>query len=220
MFTYNSKFSQIVSMIVDFCFLNILWIVSSLPIITIGAATTALYHTVDKVLRREEGGIWKEYWRVFRRDFKRATILWVLMVLIIAVLVGNFYAAFSVGMSNGTLQVGLQIASVFLTAFMAIWLQCWFPYLSRFDDSVKIILKNTMAIMMAETKVAVRLLLLFLLVVATDVVISKYVPVLAIAIPVAYITALNRTLEQLFARCIEQQKGQAQHSEEIVGESF
>jgi uncharacterized membrane protein YesL len=217
MFSYNSRFSQIVNSIIDYFFLSLLWLLSSLPVITIGASTTALYATVDKVLRREESSIWKEYWRVFRRDFKRATCLWVIMVIILALLGANFYSAFSIGVSNESLVVALQIICVFVTALMAIWLQCWFPYLSRFDDPVKIILKNTLAIILAETKVAFRLLVLFVLVIALDAVFSMYAPILTVVMPVAYIGALNRILERLFARYIAQQKESSQkNGEEVV----
>ena len=58
MFSYNSKFYQTVSQILDCIVLSFLWIVSSLPIITIGASTTALYYAVDKVIRREEGNVY------------------------------------------------------------------------------------------------------------------------------------------------------------------
>ncbi len=219
MFSYDSKFSQIVNQILDCVFLSLLWLLSSLPVITIGASTTALYATVDKVFRREEGGIWKEYWRVFRRDFKPATCLWAIMVLILAVLGANFYAAFSAGISDGRLVVALQIGAVFLAAVMVIWLQCWFPYLSRFDDPIKTILKNTMAIMMAETKVAFGLLLLFVFVVVLDAILAMYVPILTILMPVAYIISLNRILERLFARYIAQQNQSSQISgEEVIGE--
>lgn len=205
MFSYNSKFNQIVNQIIDYFFLSLLWIVSSLPVITIGAATTALYHTVDKVFRREESGIWKEYWRAFRRDFKRATGLWMIMILIIAVLVVNFYAAFSAGVTNERLQGFLQICAVFLTTLMAIWLQYWFPYLARFDDPIKRILKNTMAMMMTETGSDLRLLVLIVFVAILDVLFSLYVPVLVILLPVAYVISLNRIVEKIFTRYISKQ---------------
>ena len=216
MFSYDSKFNQAVNKIIDCIFLSLLWLISSLPVVTIGASTTALYHTVNSVFRKAEGSIWKEYWRVFRRDFKRATGLWAIMVVIIAILAVNAYAAFFTGVVNESLQILLQIGAVFLTALMAVWLQCWFPYLSRFDDPVKIIMKNTLAIMMAETKVAIRLLMLFVLVVALDIVLSIYAPVLTIVMPVAYISALNRILEQLFARYIAQQETSGQAGGEEI----
>jgi len=202
LFSYNSKFNQKVNQILDCIFLSILWIVFSLPVITIGASTVALYHSVHKVIRREEGRIWLEFWRAFRRDIKRATLLWLLMLLICGVLVIDCYLAFFFSWSHTGLQMFMQIAAVFLTAVFAIWLQFWLPYLARFDDSVGRILKNTLFMMTARTKTSLHLLLLFLLVVTMDVVISLYVPVLALFMPVAYIISLNRILERLFGEYI------------------
>ena len=56
-FSYDNKFFQTLNLILDVVALSLIWTISSLPIITIGASTTALYHTVDKVFRREEGGL-------------------------------------------------------------------------------------------------------------------------------------------------------------------
>lgn len=215
MFSYNSKFNQTVNQIIDCLFLSLLWLVSSLPVVTVGAATTALYHTVDTVFRQEKGSLWKEYWRVFRRDFRRATGLWLLMLLILLVMAGNVYAAFFVGIQNGTLLVLLQIGAVFLMAVMAVWMQCWFPYLSRFDDPVKIILKNTIAMMMGQTKVAVKLLALFVLVVVLDGILAQKVPILTLVMPVAYICALNRVLEPMFAHYMALQKATDEETQEV-----
>lgn len=202
LFSYNSSFNQKVNQVLDCIFLSILWILFSLPVITVGAATVALYHSVHKVIRREEGRIWLEFWRAFRRDFKRATLLWLLMLLICGVLVGDCYLAFFFPWSHTGLQVFMQIAAVFLTALCAIWLQFWLPYLARFDDRVGRILKNTLFMMTARTKTSFHLLLLFLLVVTMDVIISLYAPVLALFMPVAYIISLNRILERLFGEYI------------------
>ena len=125
MFSYNSKFFQTVNQMIDCVFLSLLWIVFSLPVLTIGAATTALYHAVDKVIRREEGHLFKEFWRVFRRDFKRATILWIFMVLIFCILAANFYAAFIKRKSAG---VHADRCGVFnrIVCYMAAVLVCVF----------------------------------------------------------------------------------------------
>ena len=209
-FSYDNKFFQTLSLILDFVFLSLIWMISSLPIITMGAATTTLYHTVDKVFRREEGSLWKEYWRVFARDFKRATILWILVVAICAVLAANWFVAIDLEALHSGVRSFMQILSVFLAAFMAIWIQFWFPYLARFDDPVGRILKNTMALMVLETKAAMRLLGLFLLVVVLELVLSHYVPVLVLLLPVAYMISLNRILAKLFDQYIAQQEAAEQ----------
>ena len=205
-FSYDSKLTHTLNQIFDFLVLNLLWAVSCLPVITVGAATTALYHTVDKVLRRGEGKLWKEYWRVFRRDWKRATALWAIMLLAFAVMAANWFVASDLESLSSGVRSFMQILSIFLVVFMAIWMQLWFPYLSRFDDPVKRILKNTMAMVMAETGVAFRLLVLIVFVVIMDVLFSRYVPVMGLLLPVAYMTSLNRILEKLFARYISKQE--------------
>lgn len=206
MFSYNSKFSQTVNQIVDCFFLSMLWIVFSLPVITIGASTTALYHAVDKVFRKEEGHLFREYWRVFRRDFKRATILWGIALLICVVMAANAFLAFDFTWTNSSLQTGLQILAIFSIAFFGVWMQFWFPYLARFDDPVRRILKNTLTMMMVETKTALRLLILGIIVVALDLVLSKYAPFFVLVLPVAYMVSLNPIMEKMFARYISQQK--------------
>ena len=197
-FSYESKFFQTINQVIDCIVLSLMWIFSSLPIITVGASTTALYHTVHKAIGRGEGKIWNEYWRAFRRDFKQATGLWLLMVLILGVLAVNWYAVVGLTAVTETIKTVLEILVVFLSAFMAIWLQFWFPYLARFSDSTKTVLKNTMAIMTSETKCAVWLLGLLVMVAAVDGVLSVYVPVLTLLMPVAYMISLNRILERVF----------------------
>ena len=54
-FSYESRFSQLLLKLCYACYLNLLWLVCSLPIFTMGAATTALYYTCLKVIRGEEG---------------------------------------------------------------------------------------------------------------------------------------------------------------------
>ena len=52
MFNTDSGFSRFMNRIADLFILNILWIFCSLPIVTIGAATTALYSINLKILNK------------------------------------------------------------------------------------------------------------------------------------------------------------------------
>ena len=81
-------------------------------------------------------------------------------------------------------------------------MQFWFPYLARFDDTVKQILRNTLAMMMANTGVVLRLLGILVLVVFLENILAQTVPVLTVVMPTAYIVAINRIIEKMFARYI------------------
>ena len=56
--------------------LNLLWILTSIPVVTVGASTTALYYCTLKLHKDREISIWKCYWRSFRGNFFQATAVW------------------------------------------------------------------------------------------------------------------------------------------------
>ena len=63
------------SRIFDMMCLNVLWLVCSLPIFTIGASTTAMYTVMLKVVKNEEGYIVKGFFKAFKENFKKSTII-------------------------------------------------------------------------------------------------------------------------------------------------
>lgn len=56
--------------ITDCILLSLCWITFSLPIVTMGAASGALYRTVYRCLRHDEGNLLKVYWETFRKNLK------------------------------------------------------------------------------------------------------------------------------------------------------
>lgn len=70
MFNTDSGFSRFMNRIADLFILNILWIFCSLPIVTIGAATTALYSINLKILNKEEESLIKTFFKAFKENFK------------------------------------------------------------------------------------------------------------------------------------------------------
>ena len=61
LFSYESRFSQWMLRISYACCLNVLWFICSLPIITIGASTSALYYISLKIVRGEEGHVFSSF---------------------------------------------------------------------------------------------------------------------------------------------------------------
>ena len=56
-------------------YLNILWLVCSLPIVTIGASTTALFYVTLKMAEDRDDGLTRMFFKAFRENFKPATKL-------------------------------------------------------------------------------------------------------------------------------------------------
>jgi uncharacterized membrane protein YesL len=83
LFGINSPVIQFLAKVGDLIILNILTLILSLPIVTIGAATTALHYAVDKVFT-DEGTLLKNYFRAFKINFKQSTIYWLLLLVLSA----------------------------------------------------------------------------------------------------------------------------------------
>ena len=133
----ENKYIQIANRVVDMCAIGIFWIILSLTIIMIGPATTAAYHTVTKVVRRERGTLVKEFWRAFKRDFWKSLVIGLLLTfLMFATYLTDFVynAPFIVSGENlDIVSMLLMIIKVFLLIGIGLY---YFPILSRFNMSI------------------------------------------------------------------------------------
>ena len=145
LFRMDSPLMRFLTKIADLMVLNILFCVTSIPLITIGASWTALYSVTLKMVRDEESSVSRSYFRSFRQNFKQATLLWlgVLVVLALLVLDIRVLNGMAGGTAPGLLRVGVEILA--LLGIMV--LQYLFPSLARFEASLADTLKN--ACMMA-----------------------------------------------------------------------
>ena len=69
---HSSKPMNFMGILGQLIVLSILWVLCCLPIVTIGAASTALYYTVVKVLRRNTGSMFSSYFSAFRNNFSQS----------------------------------------------------------------------------------------------------------------------------------------------------
>ncbi len=90
LFSTDSPIMRILSLLSDLLILHFLWLLYSLPVITIGASTTALYYTMMKRIRTDEGMLFHNFHSSFRSNLKQATILWLLVILAIIILILDF----------------------------------------------------------------------------------------------------------------------------------
>lgn len=145
LFRMDSPLMRFLTKIADLMVLNILFCVTSIPLITIGASWTALYSVTLKMVRDEEGSVSHSYFRSFRQNFRQATLLWlgVLVVLALLALDIRVLNGMAGGTAPGLLRVGVEI----LALLGILVLQYLFPSLARFEASLADTLKN--ACMMA-----------------------------------------------------------------------
>jgi len=80
LFSYESTFSQVALRVAAGCYLNLLWLLCSLPIVTLGAATTALYSVTLKLVDGDDSHLTQRFFRGFRENFRQATVLWLILL--------------------------------------------------------------------------------------------------------------------------------------------
>ena len=149
-FSYESKFSQVLLKISISCWLNTLWMVCSLPIFTIGASTTALYKVTLKVADETDSTISKEFFKAFRDNFAQATRIWLIM-LVAGILLGTdgYIVSHLRAASTGpmavlwTLNLALIICASIVYVIVLIYV---FPLISRFENTDWAMIKNSFLI--------------------------------------------------------------------------
>ncbi len=136
-FNADNPFWKAMGRIFDITELNLLWVLGCLPIVTIGASTTAFYYAVLNLQLGEEKVAYQDFFRSFRQNFKQGTVLGLIIFPL-----GLFLAA-DVWLAR---KQGPGIYSFFMVFFAVLFL-LWaalalyaFPLLAKFDNTNKQIL--------------------------------------------------------------------------------
>lgn len=122
----DSIFGQIFGFLGNMIALNILWLVTSLPIVTIGASTTAMYYTALKLHKDKDVTVWKAFFHSFKQNFMQATAIWAVLAAVGALLfiVGRGLllsgSAASMFLSYGFIGIGLITGVLLLYIFPVI----------------------------------------------------------------------------------------------------
>ena len=148
-FNIDNKFFRALNKLVDMVILSFCWVISCIPVFTIGAASTALYDTSRRVIHRDEGYVWRGYWHAFKVNFKQATKAWLVQLIILIVLLGDIYITWS-GLKTGNQWGTFSIVFIIMALIAAAWAIYTSAYISRFEQVTKITLKNTILILIAN----------------------------------------------------------------------
>lgn len=145
-FSLESPLMQGISKILDCIFLSILWVVFSIPVITFGASTSALYYTANKTIRNGRGYVWQQFWKGFKSSFKQSTILWIIVALILFLLYNDIQIIGIIGGQSNWVFGAKAFFCVLmvLVCMVAIYI---FPYIARFSTSLKNVAKNCVYMM-------------------------------------------------------------------------
>lgn len=192
-FSLDGSFNKYGSLLADTIILSLLWLFFSLPIVTIGASTSAMYYVATRRISEREGYMTSDFWSAFKSNFVRSTVLWLMVLVLAIVLVFNVSVAGALGNMARIVvpaQIVIAIQLIVICTFM-------FPMTSRFDMTIKHTIKSSffMANRHLFTSIICVALLLLLVIVAI-----YFLPPLLLLIPGIYAMISSMLIMRIFKK--------------------
>lgn len=121
--------------------LNLLWMITCIPVITIGASTTALFYCTLKLHKDKDISAWKFFWKSFRSNFLQSTAIWVLILVAAALL---WLERIAIGTMPQSMK---QIFTYVLAAaglFLLLVTLYIFPTIAAFENKLSKLVSHTL----------------------------------------------------------------------------
>ncbi len=142
LFRADGPVYEFISKFTDMVLLSLCWLVCSIPIVTVGASTAALYAVCFKMLKNEEGHVCRQFFSYFKSNFKQATLAWLILLpigIIIAYMIYLYY--FGMSVMDGAADV-FAILVLVAAALYIITLTYVFACAARYENTPVQTVKN------------------------------------------------------------------------------
>lgn len=149
---------QFLSRVFDLMLANILFIVCSIPIVTVGASLAALHKITQDIVFDEEEGVCRRFFQTFTENFKQSTVVWLLMVVFFAGMIGNYLLILT--FFKGGTAILLKGILMFLIAIMLSITFYMFPLMVRYNNTLPQHFRN--AVVLSVIKLPKTLLMLLI----------------------------------------------------------
>ena len=207
-FNPDNWFYRSTEKLVDLVFLSVFWMLGSLPVVTLGPSTAALYNAAVRCIRGDERNSWGVFLRTFRSELK-VGVLATLAVLPAAVLLiflrGLLYQT-AAGPVGYLLYAGYQVFLI-----LPLGMVCYlFPVLSRFTFRTGGLLLNCAKLAVAHLPSTAALGLLLSLAIW----VCSFLPLLLVVLPALMALVQSLLLERIFRPYILEQRARETETEE------
>lgn len=197
---------RLLSKAFDLMLLNFLFLISCIPVITAGAAISALYYMVLKMHRDEETYIVKGYFNAFKNNFRQATLIWIPLLFFFIFFGVDLYIIYAViDPVYRWLQVPVWII-IFILLSVLIYA---FPLLSSYESPTKLLLKNSVLLSLGNFPTTVFIAVIQMVLIrfstssARSLILTGSVALFIGCALLAYFYGLF--FQRIFSRCMENQ---------------
>ncbi len=160
-FNPENKFWEFMGKITDIACMSFLWLFTSIPLITMGASTTAFYEFTLNQVKDTEGKVWKSYFTSFKKHFKKATVLWIIQLLGIAFFLADLWAAWNFIITKGGIA-GIAVFGICIFCAVVFFSCCYYiyPTLALYDFPIKKLITNSFIMAVGNLPVTITLVVL------------------------------------------------------------
>ena len=138
-FRYDSPLMQFLSRAADLIWVNLLVLVCSIPVFTIGASLSAMENIIYKILHNEDVAVTREFFQAFAKNFKQATLVWLIILVVEGALGYDVYYSRQIG--TNVSEAMLTVAVILFVLVFAMMLYI-FPLQSHYYNKTKDLFKN------------------------------------------------------------------------------
>jgi uncharacterized membrane protein YesL len=194
-FSYEGKFATFIRKCSTYLVINTFLLICCLPVITMGTAITAAYHTLLENQIRDRGYVARTFFGAFKRNLKAGVLIWSICLILIALFsfdIDYFYQRMKEGYAYGLFYILFAI----LLLLLVLLILYMFAYMARFEDNVRTTVRNAAVMMLINPWQNIKLVLLLLVVV-----VGIYLqPLLILIFPILFLRMAINIYEKIFTR--------------------
>ena len=207
-FNPDNKVMVFLGHVTDYIILGLVWTICSIPIFTIGPATTAFYYTSLKILDGKETYVIKDYFHSFKQNFKQGVLLWLTFLG-----VGIFLAVDIMIYRQMDTTFGKVAGAIFvsLSLMYVLTLLYLFPYLSKFYCTFKQAIRSSFLLSLRHLGYTI----LMIIADAVIVVAALYYTFLIMFLPAIFVFVNSLLFKRIFKRYIPENTEENTNSEQF-----
>ena len=156
-FNPKSAGTRFLTGLANLIIVNLLFIITCIPVITIGASVTSLYRITIAILAGDNPSVWRDYLTCFKNNFVKATLFQLLYMALTA------FFLFEIFMVNNMMDPQYYWAAYPAYFFIAMIFSSsiyTFPLLAWFEESFKQYLKNSILIAVSNIPVTLMIIVI------------------------------------------------------------
>lgn len=141
-FGLDSPVVRFMTRVGELMIFTVLWILCCLPILTAGASSAALFRMMFN-MKEDRSTKVTDFFRAFRDNFKKATVLWLILLAVAVALLVLFWLIALVESNLIRLVLMLVFSAMFFVTFIAaVYI---FPLTAYFENTVAGTVRNALA---------------------------------------------------------------------------